>query len=58
MQGYDLGDWGYEMFDWEWLELILSAKHLGLTLDEVRIFLQNRRLLEPMNTIDSGNENT
>ncbi|WP_240159447.1 anti-repressor SinI family protein [Paenibacillus aceris] len=31
----------FEEFDTEWIDLIMSARKMGLTMDDIRAFLKN-----------------
>lgn len=37
------------MLDREWVELILQAKSLGLTVEEVKVFLDSREIPQKRN---------
>lgn len=34
---------GVEQLDWEWVSLMLSARDIGLTVEQVRRFLDEKR---------------
>lgn len=45
-----------EAIDPEWLELMATARYLGISIEEVRVFLQNYRSLLNINVAQMNNK--
>lgn len=41
MQERHTGAMDDEHLDWEWLDLLLTARHMGLTIEQIRAFIRD-----------------
>lgn len=55
MQDPYLWGWGKESIDPEWIKLMATARELGISIEEVRDFLQNYRNLMHLNATQQHN---